>query len=88
MFCLCRKCVLTSYTGECCPTTEEETVLIGTWLMKEVRLAVENGYDFIEIYVLFVYSHQIRSLNFSRRSVWQAIYTGYTEWLRSPIDEE
>jgi hypothetical protein len=43
MFCLCKTCVLTSNTGECCHTTDEEKALTGTWIIDEVRLAVQKG---------------------------------------------
>jgi len=43
MFCLCRICVLTSSTGECRHTADEERPLTGTWVLDEVRLAVDKG---------------------------------------------
>ena len=55
MFCLCRKCVLTSHTGECRHTTDEKRAPTGTWVLDEVRLAVEKGYRILEIYDLNEY---------------------------------
>ena len=49
MFSLCGKCVLTSNTVQCCHETEEET-LTGTWVIDDVRLALEKGYWILEIY--------------------------------------
>jgi len=43
IFCLCRTCVLTSFSGEKCGRTkDEERALTDTWVMDEVRLAVEK----------------------------------------------
>jgi len=44
MFCLYRTCGQTSCTGECPHTEDSERALKGTWVMDEVRLAVEKGY--------------------------------------------
>jgi len=52
MFCLCRTCVQTCSIGECTHTEDEDRALTGTWLMDEVRLAVEQGYRILEIYEL------------------------------------
>jgi len=51
MFCLCRTCVLTSSSSseECVHTRDEERAITGTWVMDEVRLAVENGYWILEM---------------------------------------
>ena len=43
MFSLCRTCVLTSNTGQCCHKTEEERALTCTWVIDEVGLAVQKG---------------------------------------------
>ena len=44
MFCVCRTCVLTSNTGECSHTTDEQRSLTVTCLIYDVRLVVQNGY--------------------------------------------
>ena len=54
-FCLCRTCVLTSHTGECCYTANEETALTGTCVIDEVRLAVDKGYGILKIYEVYEY---------------------------------
>jgi len=41
MFCLCRTCVITSSSSECVHTRDEDRDLTRTWVMEEVRLAVE-----------------------------------------------
>jgi len=55
MFCLCRTCVQTSSTGECTHTEDEDRALTGTWVMDEVRLALEKGYRILEIYEVYEY---------------------------------
>jgi len=49
--------------GECAHATVDETALIVTWVVDEVRLAVQRGYEVIEIfevyeYVVTQYDHQ------------------------------
>jgi len=56
MFSLCRTCVLTSNTDRCCHKTNEERSLTGTWVIDEVRLAVQKGYRILEIYELYEYN--------------------------------
>ena len=53
MFCLFRTCVQTCSTGECTYTEDAERDLTGTWVMDEVRLAVEKGYRILEIYEVY-----------------------------------
>ena len=61
ILCLCRTCVQTCSTGECTYTEDEERALTGTWVMDEVRLAVEKGYRILEIYE--VYEYQVTQCN-------------------------
>ena len=62
MFCLCRTCVRTSPSvEECVHTRNEDRALTGTWVMVEVRLAVEKGYRILEIYE--VYEYQVTQYN-------------------------
>ena len=58
MFSLCRTCVETCSTGDCTHTEDAERVLTGTWVLDEVRLAVEKGYRILEIYE--VYEYQVK----------------------------
>ena len=55
MFSLCRTCALTSSTGECYHKTDEEEALTGTWVIDEVRLAVQKGYRILEIHEVYEY---------------------------------
>ena len=41
MFCLCRTCVHTP-NAECTHTEDEDRALTGTWVMDEVKLAVQK----------------------------------------------
>jgi hypothetical protein len=50
IFRLCRTCVLTTNTGNCCHKTGEVQALTSTWVIDEVRLAVQMGYRILEIY--------------------------------------
>ena len=45
LFCLCRSCVVEqNMRGECRHDTDEERAVTGTWVIDEIRLAVEKGY--------------------------------------------
>jgi hypothetical protein len=55
MFSLCRTCVLTSNTWECHHITDEETALTGTWVIDEVRLAVQKVYSILQIHEVYEY---------------------------------
>ena len=97
MFCLCRTCVLISNTGECCHTTVEETGLTGTWVIHEVRMAVQKWYRILEVYE--VYEYVTRYDPETREGGMFASYmdtflklkaeaSGYHGWVRSPVDDE
>ena len=56
LFCLCRSCVLEHNISEqCTHTADVQRTLTGTWVIDEVRLAVEKGYKVLEIYELYEY---------------------------------
>ena len=40
--------------------TDEERALTGTWVIDEVRLAVQKGYRILEIHEVYEYSDQVR----------------------------
>jgi len=62
LFCLCRSCVLEHNISEqCTHTADVERTLTGTWVIDEVRLAVEKGYKVLEIYE--VYEYQVTQYN-------------------------
>ena len=60
MFCENRTCVITSNTGECHITTDEERALTGTWVMDEDLLAVEKGYRILKIFEYKVTRNALR----------------------------
>jgi len=47
---------LTSNKGDCFHKTDEEMALTGTWVIDEVRLAVQKGYRILEIHELYDYN--------------------------------
>ena len=60
MFCFCRTCVHIP-RAECTHTEDEDRALAGSWVMDEVRLAVQKGYMILEIYE--VYEYQVAQYN-------------------------
>ena len=77
---------------------DEEQPLTGTWVMDEVRLAVEKGYRILEIYK--VYEYQVTQHNpetgegglsvdyINTLLILKAETSGYPSWVRNPEDEE
>jgi hypothetical protein len=56
LFCLCRTCVLEQNTSdECQHFTDAEKALTGTWVIDEVRLAIEKGYKVLDIHEVYQY---------------------------------
>ena len=50
IFCLCRNCVIDQIrTTVCMHETVAERVLTGTWVLDEIRLAVQKGYELAEV---------------------------------------
>jgi len=58
---LCRSFVLTSTSGDCEHIKDKERALTSTWVLDEVRLALEKGYKIFEIYE--VYEYQVTQFN-------------------------
>ena len=54
LFPLCRTCALESQ-AECTHVSVEERSLIGTWVVDEIRKAVDMGYQVIQIYEFYEY---------------------------------
>jgi len=56
LFSLCRSCVYErNISGECKHLRDDERALTGTWVLDEVRLAVEKGYRVLDIYDVYEY---------------------------------
>jgi len=99
LFCLCSSCVFErNISGECKHLGDDERALTGTWVLDEVRLAVENSYRILEIFEVYDYqiTQYIRETGqgglfvdyintFLKR---KAEASGYPSWVQSPEDEE
>ena len=48
-------CVLDSNTGECYHTTDEESAETATWVIDELRLALQRGYRILGVYEVYEY---------------------------------
>jgi hypothetical protein len=60
VFCLCRSCAIQqNSTGDCNHETVDERALTGTWVLDEIRLAVQHGYELVEVHE--VYKYQVTS---------------------------
>ena len=56
LFCLCRSsAVEQNYEDKCSHETAAKRDLTGTWVMDEVRMAVEKGYKVLEIFDVYEY---------------------------------
>jgi hypothetical protein len=56
LFCLCRTCAEESNMAtECTHTEVRERALTGTWVLDELRLAVQKGYKVLQVYKVFEY---------------------------------
>ena len=56
MFCLCRTCpAVQNWTADWTHESIAERALVGMWVMDEVRLAVEKGYQIVEVYEVYEY---------------------------------
>jgi hypothetical protein len=99
LFCLCRSCVLEHNTAcECRHFSNAERCLNGTWVINEVRLAVNKGYKILEIQE--VYQYEVTQYNpgtgdgglfveyINTFLKLKAEASGYPSWVRSPADED
>ena len=56
LFCLCRTCVHEQNMRDECPHhADAERALEGTWVIDELRFALQNGYKILEIHELYEY---------------------------------
>jgi hypothetical protein len=99
LFCLCRTCVLQQNTGdECRHYSDAERALTGTWVIDEVRLAVEKGYKLLDVHE--VYEYQVTQYNRATDEgglfveyintflKLKAEASGYPSWVQTPDDED
>jgi len=96
---LCRSCVLEhNTTGECQHFSDAERCLEGTWVIDEVRLAVNEGYKILEIQEIYQYEVTQYNPNTGAGGLFvEYINTilklkqeasGYPDWVRSADDED
>jgi len=99
LFCLCRTCVQEHNSkSECQYRSDAERCLEGTWVIDEVRLAVDKGYKILEI--LEVYEYQVTRYDpetgdggFFAEYIdtffkLKTEASGYPDWVRTEKDEE
>ena len=99
LFCLCKSCATERNSdGECDHETFDETTLIVTWVIDEVRLAVQNSYEVIEIFEVYEYAvtqydpqtgqggFLIEYVDTILKLKTEA--SGYLEWVRTSEDED
>jgi hypothetical protein len=53
LFCLCRTCATEQNTDVCTHETVVDRTVIGSWVIDEIRLAVEKGYHLVEVYEVY-----------------------------------
>jgi hypothetical protein len=99
LFCLCRTCAVELNTiTECKHETVADRALVGTWVIFEVTLAVEKGYEIVEFHEVYEYQitkhdpqtvevrHFVQYINTLLKLKAEA--SGYPSWVRSPDDED
>ena len=99
MFCLCRSCAIEqNFEDDCAHETAAERALTGTWVMDEVRTAVEKGHEVLEIFEVFEYDVTrydpqtgegglfVQYVNTFLKLKTES--TGYPSWVRTPEDED
>ena len=95
LFCLCKSCPTEkNLENECAHETVAERALTGTWVIDEVRLAVQKGYEVIEIFEVYEYD----VTQYDPQTVQGGLFveyintflklkaeaSGYPEWVRNP----
>jgi len=99
LFCLCRSCVRENNTaGECQHLSDAERCLECTWVIDEVRLAVDRGYKILEIQEVYQYAVTQYDPDTCEGGLFveyintflklKAEASGYRSWVRTPDDEE
>ena len=96
---MCRSCAIEqNFEDECAHKTAAERALTGTWVMDEVRMAVEKGYKVLEIFEVYEYDVTqydpqtgqgglfVEYINNFLKLKTEA--SGYPSWVRTPKDED
>jgi len=99
LFCLCKSCATEKNgNGEYAHETVAERALIGTWVIDEVRLAVQKGYEVIEIFEMYEYAITQCDSQTGQGGLFveyvetflklKTVASGYPDWVRNPEDED
>jgi hypothetical protein len=99
LFCLCRTCAVEqNRTAACTHDTVAERSLVGTWVLDEIRLAVQKGYRLVKVYE--VYEYQVTRYDPETREggllaqyidtflKLKAEASGFPDWVRDAEDED
>ena len=98
LFCLCRTCAVEcNFSGECVHESKAQRSLTSIWVPEEVRLAIRNGYQVLDI---MVYEYEVTKYDPHTSEVGlfsdhintflklKAEANGYPSWVRNHEDEE
>ena len=99
LFCLCRACAVEQNRSEVCThETVAERALTGTWVLDEIRLAVQTGYKLVEVhegyeYQVTQYDPQTGNGGLFAQYIdtflkLKAEASGYPSWVQCPADED
>jgi hypothetical protein len=97
LFCLCKTCAIEQNTV-CTHETIADRALIGSWVIDEIRRAVEKGYCLIEVFEVYKYEVTQYDPATGRGGLFvecinnflklKAEASGYPSWDRTPEDED
>jgi hypothetical protein len=95
LFCFCKTCALEQNAdSECTHESVEERAILSTWLVDEVRQAVQKGYCVLQVHE--VYEYQVTQYDKQTGAgglfvryidtflKLKAVASGYPSWVRSP----
>jgi len=98
LFCLCRTCAESRSQGRCSHETVSERALTATWIVVEVRVAVQHGYTVLKIHEFYEYGvtrydpktgeggHFVRYIDTFLKLKAEA--SGYPGWVQGQEDED
>ena len=98
LFCLCRTCAESGSQEQCCHETCPERAPTATWVVDEVRVAVQHGYTVLKIQEF--YEYEVTQYDAKTREggnfvqyidiflKLKAESSGYPGWLQGPEGEE
>ena len=99
LFCLCRSCAMEQNRNEdCMHETVAERALTGTWVLDEIRLAVQKGYELVEVHEIYEY----RVTQYDPQTCTGGLFVQYIDtflkvkaeasrypsWVQGPADED